>query len=79
MKTWFISKVILFQKTFEFKKIISFAMDKGENTLQGHPLGHLLGLILLFIQYNCSKSMVHLFLVEYQFWFLGPTVISFTN
>jgi len=35
------------------------------------PFGALLGLILKYIQYNCSKSMVHLILgIKFGFWAL---------
>jgi hypothetical protein len=43
----------------------------GVKVHYGDPLWALLGLMLYYIQYNCSKNMVHLILgINFGFWAL---------
>jgi hypothetical protein len=43
----------------------------GVKAHYGDPFGALLGLVLKYIQYNCSKSMIHLILgTNFGFWAL---------
>jgi hypothetical protein len=66
---------MMFNGIIGFHFLCNFIMNLGESIMMT-PFGALLGLVLKYMEYNCSKNI---FNFEYQFWFLGLTIIIFTK